>query len=140
MAAQSISISTDASVLVVDDTPMVLTMMSSLLLGAGIRHVVTANCIQSALDKLPLLDKCPFNAVFLDRYLGQECGHEVLKVIVARYKASVPVIMLTKEDAANKIIESINLGARDYIVKPFNEETVITKLEQVLGVELNKRL
>ncbi len=120
------------STLIVDDTPLVVTMLSALLNGIGIQKITSAANVDTALEKFPRLGDSPFDVVFLDRYLGNESGIEILKVLRERYKR-LPVIMLTQEDGGAKVIEAINFGATDYIVKPFTEDVVVKKLEFALG-------
>lgn len=127
---------TNLSVLIVDDSPLVHTMIKSVLFSRGIRKVSTADTMETALEKIPRFLKCPFDVIFLDRYLQSDCGLEILKYVRERDK-SVPIIMLTVEDEAAKIIEAINLGASDYIVKPFTEDTVVKKLELHLKHKLS---
>ena len=128
----------DVSILVVDDTPTILTMVSTLLLSLGVKKVTTADSVHSAREKIPLLTRCPFDLILLDRYLGEESGLELLKNI-RQVNKEVAVIMLTQEDEAPKVIEAISLGASDYIVKPFTGDVLVKKLEKALGFTIHTK-
>ena len=49
--------------------------------------------------------------------------------------ASVPVIMLTGNSDGNAVVESIKAGACDFIVKPFDKDTLLAKIARVLGAD-----
>lgn len=119
-------------VLLVDDSQMILTMMSNLLAQFGFRNVTSVDSVKGAIDRIPLLDKFPFDLVFLDFYLRDGSGLEVLKAIRLKEK-ELPIIMLTQEHEAKTVVEIIAEGASDYIVKPFTEELVLKKLEHAIG-------
>lgn len=119
-------------ILIIDDSEIVLSMLTNTLHAIGVKNITTANSVQSALVKFPLMNKTVFNVIFLDRYIGTESGLDILKNLKER-QVDIPVIMLTQEDEASKVMESIRLGAVDYIVKPFTEEVILQKLERVVG-------
>ena len=122
----------DLRILVVDDAAMILTMVTNLLASIGFRQITTADSVKSALEKFPRLEKCPFDAILLDLYLRDGTGINVIKAVRARDK-DVPIIMLTQEDEAKKVVDIIAQGATDYIVKPFTEDLLIKKLERAFG-------
>lgn len=119
-------------ILVVDDTPLVVTMLSGMLAGFGIHKISSATSVETAMEKFSRLSTPPFDVVFLDRYLGNESGLDILKKVRERFKA-LPIILLTQEDEGSRVIEAIGLGASDYIVKPFSEDIIREKLEKAVG-------
>ena len=70
------------------------------------------------------------DAVLLDIGLPDITGFEVLKRI--REWSRVPVVMISVRDAADEKINALDLGADDYITKPFNAREVIARLRAVM--------
>lgn len=72
--------------------------------------------------------------VLTDWNMPEMDGLSFVKALRAnpRYK-SVPIVMVTTEAAKKEIIEAIQAGVTDYIVKPFSPETLKEKLEKVLA-------
>lgn len=71
-------------------------------------------------------------AVLLDWQMPEMNGIEVLKKIRSSKFKNIPVVMLTGEDKAEKVKEALEAGADNYIVKPFDEKTLSSKLRQAL--------
>jgi DNA-binding NtrC family response regulator len=69
--------------------------------------------------------------IFLDKMMPGMDGVETLKRIKER-NAEIPVIMVTSVDEAESAVEVLQLGAYDYIVKPFEEARVYASLEKAL--------
>jgi response regulator of citrate/malate metabolism len=122
----------DIKVIAVDDSGMVLTVLATLLHEFGFEHVLTVASYGSAKEKLESSEPGHFGLIFLDRYIGEDSGIDLLELVRARDKV-VPIVMITQEDEASKVMEAIAKGASDYIVKPFNQEIVKAKLERVFG-------
>lgn len=116
-------------ILVVDDSKSTLIYVSNLLLAQGFGWVETADSAEQALKVVRGLDGTHFDLVLLDRYIGDDSGIDVLKKIRS-FDKEVVIIMITQEDSSPKVMEAIAAGANDYIVKPFNEETVGHKLSK----------
>ncbi len=80
---------------------------------------------------LSMLEKETFDVVILDVMMPKMNGFEVLKKINACY-SYLPVIMLTaKNDEIDKIV-GLEIGADDYIVKPFNSRELLARVRAVL--------
>ncbi|MGA1863271.1 sigma-54 dependent transcriptional regulator [Deferribacter thermophilus] len=107
------------SVLIVDDD-------SSLCY--GLKRLLSENFeVHTALngtDAIDLLKKNKFNIIFLDYKLGEENGLDVLRSIKS-IDQEVPVVMMTAYGKNNVVLESIKLGAIEYIVKPVEPEYII---------------
>ena len=58
-----------------------------------------------------------------------ETGIEVLKEIRA-IDTEVPVVIITTEGKQNKVVEAVQAGVKDYILKPFDSDTLKQKLEK----------
>ena len=104
----------EETVLLVDDDAALLEVMSIVLSSEGYR-VVTAMDGQEALKEV---GREKLDLVILDIMLPKMSGFEVLKKI--REKSDVPVVMLTaKSQSVDKVV-GLELGADDYITKPFS--------------------
>jgi two-component system, NtrC family, sensor kinase len=108
----------DAALLVVDDIDDNRFALTRRLARQGYLNVTTASDGRQALD---LLNSRPFDLVLLDIMMPNLNGYEVL----AEMKASsslrhIPVIMISAVDEIDSVIRCIELGAEDYLPKPFN--------------------
>jgi len=90
-------------------------------------HVFRAIEGQQALE---LLKVHAIDLVLLDIKLPKKNGWEVLTVL--RQHSNVPVIMLTAMDDLDNKIMALKMGADDFVVKPFNPNEVIARVEAVL--------
>jgi len=115
-----------ACILVVDDDQNLLRMVSRALELEGFRPI-TASDGNSALT---LFEKHKPDLVLLDIMMPGLDGLEVLKRI--RQHSDVPVIMLTATNEATTVRDTIDLGADDYIRKPFNMVKLLTRLSSHL--------
>jgi len=113
-------------ILVVDDEPQILEVLKLYLTRDGFR-VSTANDGNAALSAFET--HAP-DLVVLDLMLPKIDGLEVFKRL--RAKRTVPIIMLTaKGDEVDRIL-GLELGADDYIVKPFSPREVVARVKNVL--------
>src|SRR5262249_44181811 len=108
----------DAALLIVDDIDDNRFALTRRLARQGHLNVATASDGRQALD---LLNSRPFDLVLLDIMMPNLNGYEVL----AEMKAStnlrhIPVIMISAVDEIDSVIRCIELGAEDYLPKPFN--------------------
>lgn len=90
-------------------------------------HVIRAIQGQQALE---LLKVHAIDLVILDIKLPKKNGWEVLTVL--RQYSNIPVIMLTAMDDFDNKIMALKMGADDFVVKPFNPNEVIARVEAVL--------
>jgi adenylate cyclase len=106
-----------ALILVVDDNEMNRDMLSRRLERQGYQSVLAEDGVQ-ALERLP---EQPFDLVLLDIMMPRMNGYEVLERIKADpAQRHVPVIMISAVDELDSVVKCIELGADDYLFKPFN--------------------
>jgi DNA-binding NtrC family response regulator len=105
-------------ILVVDDEPGVRHSFKKLLENEYL--VDTAEDAASALEKIEAA--CP-DLVFMDINMPGISGMEALRNIKESYP-DVPVVMMTAYDDAQRVIETLRMGAYDYLVKPLRAENV----------------
>lgn len=114
------------TVLVVDDEPMVREVLAQYLTHDGFT-VVEAEDGEQAVAKL---DACTPDLVLLDLMLPKKHGLEVLRH--ARSTSDVPVILLTALSDEKDRVAGLEMGADDYVVKPFSPREVAARVKSVL--------
>src|SRR5262245_25838516 len=108
----------DAALLVVDDIEDNRFALSRRLARQGYVNVTNAAAGRQALE---LLDTKPFDLVLLDIMMPNVNGYEVLAEMKANERLRhIPVIMISAVDEIDSVIRCIELGAEDYLPKPFN--------------------
>lgn len=114
-------------ILVVEDEEGILSLLEEMLRIAGF-DPITAN---SGAQALALIRKESIDLVLLDINLPLLDGFQVLTKIRQTHPG-MPVIMLTARQDKRDVIEGFNLGADDYVVKPFSVEEVILRINALL--------
>ena len=118
------------SILVVDDNEMNRDLLTRRLERQGYQ-VTTAVDGQQALD---VLSREEFSLVLLDIMLPVINGYQVLEQMKADQKSShIPVIITTALDEADGKAKCIELGADDYLTKPFNPVTLKSRITDCLA-------
>lgn len=113
-------------VLVVDDEPQVQALLCNLLEREGF-----APCrASSGAEMHGMLVQRPFSLITLDLNLGGEDGLALAREIRAQH--DIPIIMITAKDSDIDRVVGLELGADDYIVKPFNVREVLARIRAVL--------
>lgn len=91
--------------------------------------VHTANSAEEALK----LDLGKYSLILLDVMMGEISGFKMARMMKANKElASIPIIFITAKDTENDTITGFNLGADDYISKPFSLREVIMRVKAVL--------
>ncbi|HEY7666218.1 MAG TPA: response regulator, partial [Xanthobacteraceae bacterium] len=108
----------DAALLVVDDVDDNRFALTRRLARLGYLNVTTAADGRQALE---LLESKPFDLVLLDIMMPHVNGYEVLAQMKANERLRhIPVIMISAVDELDSVVRCIELGAEDYLPKPFN--------------------
>ena len=123
-------IDTSVGVLIVDDYKTMLRIVRNLLKQIDFHNVDEASDGASALEKLRGGE---FGLVISDWNMSPMTGLELLQEVRAdaRLRAT-PFIMITAESKTENVIAAKQAGVSNYIVKPFNAETLQSKIEKVL--------
>jgi signal transduction histidine kinase/CheY-like chemotaxis protein/class 3 adenylate cyclase/ligand-binding sensor domain-containing protein len=117
-------------ILVVDDEPVNLKVLKNHLEREGYA-VTLAHDGQEALDLLE--QENHFHLVLLDVMMPRISGYEVCQKIRQRHLSSaLPVIMVTAKNQVNDLLEGFDLGANDYIVKPFSRDELLARVKAQL--------
>jgi two-component system, chemotaxis family, chemotaxis protein CheY len=118
-------------VLVVDDSAIMRKVITQILEMLGHDSVPAANGLD-AFERLK--EHEDVRLILLDWNMPEMNGIEFLRAIKERPGlAQIPVIMLTTESERRKMIEAIEAGAKHYLTKPFQPETLATKILQCVG-------
>lgn len=119
-------------VLIVDDHKSMLRIIRNLLLQIGLENVDEASDGQDALQKLVQNE---YGLILSDWNMMPMTGLEFLQYLrrdpTYRHQ-NVPFIMITAEAKPENVIEAKKSGVDNYIVKPFNAQTLETKIKAVL--------
>jgi sigma-B regulation protein RsbU (phosphoserine phosphatase) len=124
---------TGAALLVVDDNDDNRYTLTRRLNREGYTNITTAN---NGREALHLLESSSFDLVLLDIMMPEMNGYEVLeKMKASPALATVPVIMISALSEIDSVIRCVELGAEDYLPKPFNP----TLLRARVGATLEKK-
>jgi len=116
----------DETILLVDDDPALLEVTSIVLVSEGYRVVTAAD----GTEALRALEGEDLDLVILDIMLPRMSGFEVLKKM--REQSDVPVVLLTaKSQSVDKVV-GLELGADDYITKPFDTKELLARIKAIL--------
>jgi two-component system cell cycle response regulator len=106
-----------ASILIVDDDPINRTLLSHTL----VRHGHSTRMVENGHQALEILAAEAFDVVLLDVVMPGIDGYEVLKSLKDNSKRRhIPVIMISALDEIDSVIRCIEMGAEDYLLKPFD--------------------
>ena len=117
----------DKSILLVDDEHELLTMTKSIFERAGYTQLMTA---ASAHEALKILSKKMPDMIILDVMMPGMDGFELLQEI--RTVSKVPVLMLTAKGEAEDRFSGFELGADDYLIKPFLPKELLLRVQAIL--------
>ncbi len=125
-----VTIDTSLDVLIVDDYKTMLRIIRNLLKQIGFENVDEASDGTEALGKLRAKR---YGLVISDWNMSPMTGLELLQAVRADAKlATLPFIMITAESKTENVVAAKQAGVSNYIVKPFNAETLQGKIEKVL--------
>lgn len=115
-------------ILVVDDEESLCEILKFNLTREGY-DVTTANSAEEALT----LDVGKFDLAILDVMMGEVSGFSLAKILRKRSETSnMPIIFCTARDAEEDKVRGLDLGADDYIAKPFSVAEVMARVRSVL--------
>lgn len=114
-------------VLVADDSGVMRKIITRSLNAIGYNDVVEAADGDEAFAKI---SGEPFQLVLTDWNMPGKTGIELVRAIRS-IGSTVPVMMITTEAEKSRVIEAIEAGATDYLVKPFEGQQLQAKLEKL---------
>lgn len=122
-------------ILIVDDNPKNLQVLGNYLQNEGYR-------VEFALDgnsALDWIERTEFDLILLDIMMPGMDGFEVCRIIKSDpAKQRIPVIFLTAKVDTESIITGFDLGAVDYVIKPFNQKELIARVKTQIEIKKSR--
>ncbi|MBT2691312.1 response regulator transcription factor [Bacillus sp. ISL-47] len=114
------------TILLVDDESRMLDLLALYLTPLGY------NCVKksSAIDAITFIESQPADLILLDVMMPEMDGWTACREI--KKIRDIPIIMLTARSEKPDIVKGLKIGADDYILKPFDEEELVARIEAVL--------
>ncbi len=120
----------EQKILIIDDEATTLEIVSKILKNSDFECITAVNGedgLKKAQEEQPA-------AILLDQMMPGIGGDDVLQELKNNDATKkIPVIMLTAKNNINDVSKSLELGAEDYMVKPFDKDGLIIRLQKVLG-------
>ena len=114
-------------ILVVDDDEGIRNLVKQYLVENNFL-VTTANNALNAEEKISIIK---FDIIVLDVMMPGESGLDFIKK--NKEKIDTPIILLTAKGAANERVEGLEMGADDYLPKPFEPKELVLRIKNILG-------
>ena len=118
-----------ASILVVDDHEQNLELIQAYLEDLGCRVRISAD----ALEALAMIESDPPDLIILDVMMPRMSGYQLCtKVKADPATRDIPIVMVTAKGEESDIVVGLELGADDYITKPFSPKVLMARVKTVL--------
>ena len=115
-------------VLIIDDEPEITAGCELMLNSAGVSNTIICN---EGAEALALIAEQPVSVVLLDLNMPKMSGERVLEFISQNYP-DIPVIIITGMNEIEAAVRCIKMGAYDYMVKPIEEQRVISSVRRAI--------
>ena len=113
-------------ILIVDDEPSIAEVVSAYAKRYGYETLIASD----GLEALEIFEREDIDLIVLDLMLPKLNGEEVCRAI--REKSSVPIIMLTAKTGESDVVSGFDLGANDYVPKPFSPRVLMARIRAQL--------
>ncbi|OYW88821.1 MAG: DNA-binding response regulator [Sphingobium sp. 32-64-5] len=117
-----------ASILIVDDDPGMRVLLSNLLRGSGYHVAIAANYG----EMIEKLESRTISLILLDVMLPGVSGFEICREVRDGMWGDIPIIMISARGEEADQVAGLELGADDYIAKPFGQSEVLARVRAVL--------
>ncbi|MCR5724590.1 MAG: response regulator transcription factor [Treponema sp.] len=115
-------------ILVIEDIPEMSSLISLYLQKADMQTEIAG----SAEEGLEALKKQLPDLIILDLNLPGMSGFDFLKRIRQEYTATIPVIIVSARDADEDVIKGLDIGADEFVTKPFSPRVLVARVEATL--------
>lgn len=115
-----------SNVLLIEDDEIISSSIKYYLDNEGLNTSIVSN----ENDALELLKDNKINLILLDITLGNENGFEIFNKIKKVY--NIPIIFLTALDEEVNVVRGLEMGADDYIAKPFRARELLSRIKNVI--------
>ncbi len=117
------------TILVIEDDADIQQLVSYNLIKAG----MNVSCADNGEEAFNILQKEPIDGIILDLMLPGQDGLEICGILRDDENTKhLPIIMLTARSEEDDIIAGLNIGADDYVTKPFSPKILIARVQAVL--------
>ncbi|TYT76241.1 chemotaxis response regulator CheY [Desulfobotulus mexicanus] len=122
---------TSIRILCVDDFATMRRILKNILKQLGFTNITEADDGTTALEELK---KGKFDLIISDWNMPKMSGLELLKTVrgMDDYK-DIPFLMVTAEAQKQNVVEAVQAGVSNYVVKPFTAESISEKIEKILA-------
>ena len=118
-----------AKIIVVDDEDTLCEVLRFNLEVTG----YDVDVAQSAEEALTKISQTPYNLIILDVMMGETSGFTLARKLKAdKDTKDIPIIFLTAKDSEDDMIAGLNIGADDYIFKPYTIRNIVARVGTVL--------
>lgn len=115
--------------LVVDDSAV----MRKVLIGAlGRANITEVDQAPDGAEAVRMVDGADYGLVLMDWNMPNMLGIDAVRAIRAKGK-KMPIIMVTTEAEKSRVIEALKAGAQNYVIKPFEPNTIVGKIQDTLA-------
>lgn len=114
--------------LIVDDESALLGLLDEILTDAG--FVTTG--FERGQPALEMIAQRPFNLLVIDVNLPDTSGLAVCQFARERYGEDVAILIITADSRMDRLVTAFDLGADDFVPKPFDVEELLTRIETKL--------
>jgi len=127
---ENVAMDTSIKILIIDDFATMRRIMKNILKQLGFKNLVEADDGTTALN---ILESQKIDLIISDWNMPKMTGLELLKKLRAstEYKKT-PFLMVTAEAQKQNVIEAVQAGVSNYVVKPFTAEAISDKLKKIL--------
>jgi len=124
----------DIKVIVIDDMPTMVKIISRMLQNIGFKNIKTAKDGKEAWQMLQEASerKDPYQFIVSDWNMPNMTGLELLKLVRASTDyVKTPFLMITAESEKEQVVVAISAGVTNYIAKPFTPPTLEEKIKKI---------
>jgi two-component system chemotaxis response regulator CheY len=115
--------------LVVDDSAVMRKVLIGALSRANITDIDQAS---DGVEAVSAVGKTEYDLVLMDWNMPNMLGIDAVREIRALGK-KMPIIMVTTEAEKTRVIDALKAGASNYVIKPFEPATIVSKIQEVLS-------
>jgi len=122
----TVSMRAKETILIIDDEPKILDAVKSYFNMNGYDVL----CAEDGGEGMTLFGQNPVSLILLDLMLPGICGEDFCKKV--RRESDIPIIMITAKVDEASIVNGLNIGADDYVTKPFSLKQLLARVQAVL--------
>lgn len=116
-------------ILVCDDDPAVLSVVRFKLSRESMGEIVTAADGREAIE---LLKTGQFDLILADIHMPFHSGLEIITFVRQQLQSKVPILILSTEGLEETVLQAFELGADDYVSKPFSLSELMLRVKRLL--------